>query len=97
VTITETTIAEVAGLRIGVGNVWDAEFVGPDGQPARGPTAMVSFSDAAGQDLHRERVHAGSELLVGGRRYRIDAVHAPASGLGSVTLTATEAPAGGNP
>jgi hypothetical protein len=95
VTITETTITEVAGLRVGVGNVWEADFTGPDGQTTRGPTAMVSFADEAGQDLHRERVHAGSELVVAGRRYRIEAVSAPANGRGSVTLTATEAPTGG--
>lgn len=94
-TITETTITEVAGLRVGVGNVWEAEFVGPDGRPTRGPTAMVSFADDAGQDLHRERVHAGSELVVAGRRYRIEAVNAPENARGSVTITATEAPTGG--
>lgn len=94
VTITETTVADLAGLRLGVGNVWDDDFTGPDGRPTRGPTAMLAISDEAGKTLHRERVHAGSEVSAGGHRFRIQSVHAPENGLGSVTVAELATPGG---
>lgn len=91
-TITETTMGDAGDLRVGVSNVWESEFTGADGAATRGPTAMLSVADHAGQDLHRSRVHAGSEVTVSGHRLIVRRVHAPDSGLGSVTL-AVETPA----
>lgn len=86
-TITETTMADFAGLRLGVGNVWDAEFTGADGKPTSGPTAMVSFAAPDGRDLHRERVHKGSHVTVSGQTFEIRNVNAPPEGLGSITVS----------
>ncbi len=96
-TITETTMADFAGLRLGVGNVWEAEFTGADGKPTRGPTAMLSFAASDGGDLHRERVHVGSHVTVSGQTFEIRKVNAPETGLGSVTVVAKPAPAAAPP
>jgi hypothetical protein len=86
VTITETTIADVGDLRIGVSNVWEDSFTDAEGKSQRGPTAMMSVADQTGRDLHRERVHVGSAVTVAGHRIVVQNVHAPESGRGSLTL-----------
>lgn len=90
-TISETIMADFAGLRLGVGNVWEAEFTGADGKSTRGPTAMLSFATSDGRDLHRERVHKGSRVTVGGMTFEIRNVNAPETGLGSITVSAVAA------
>lgn len=85
-TITETTMAPVEGIRIGVSNVWEAEYKDAAGATQTGPTAMLSLAEADGHDLMRQRVHVGSIVEAAGHRIRIESVNAPATGLGSVTL-----------
>ena len=85
-TVTETTIADLAGLRMGVANIWEDEFKGPDGKSKRGPTAMLSIIDDKGTTLLRERVHPGSEVEAQRHRFRIESINAPENALGSITI-----------
>ena len=76
----EGTVALLSGVRVGIGNIWERPFELPDGEERVGITAMLHVEDG-------DRVVAGpgSELLVGGARWRVLDVRA-GHGRGSVTL-----------
>ncbi len=83
--IEETTVHWLSGVRVGVGNIWDRDYTLPDGSPRYGPTAEVFIL------LYDQNpaivVGVGSEIAVGGERWRVVRVE-PAQGreLGSITL-----------
>ena len=85
-TITETTVATVSNLSIGVGSLWDADWTNPDGSAGHGPTAMVAVADAAGASLYRKRLHAGDTFSVEGHAFRVLSVVVLESALGHVVL-----------
>ena len=62
-------------LRIGAGNVWDAEYDVEGGGRTSGPTAGLwfYFRDRPSEDRH-VRVHPGQKLDVAGHRFEVQSV-----------------------
>jgi hypothetical protein len=60
----------VSGARVGIGNISERPFVLPDGEERVGITAILHFADD-----NRITAGAGSELVIGGERWRVVEVH----------------------
>jgi hypothetical protein len=76
VTVIRTgTQATFGALRVGTGNIWEADFTDADGQSKRGLTAglWLFFRDDAASNRH-ERVHEGSEVQAGDVKIHVVAV-----------------------
>jgi len=67
----EGTVATVNGARVGIGNIWERPFVLPDGEERVGITAILHFEDDS-----RITAGPGSELVIGGERWRVVEVDA---------------------
>ena len=59
--ITETTVGELDGVRVGVGNIWERDYVDAEGTARNGVTARVAWTDAGGTERW-EVVGVGSRL-----------------------------------
>ncbi len=82
----ETAVGEISDVRVGVGNIWEDDIVGPDGETVRASRATLSFMfEDEAQDFDR-RVAAGDEVSVNDELWRVVGVHEPETGLGTVTL-----------
>ena len=80
-TIHENAQGALAGVSVGVGNLWEREYEPKDGGVTRAMTAMLFVGDA-----DRVVVGVGSVVEIGGRQWRVDAVDKPAGGKGSVRI-----------
>ncbi len=80
-TIDETTVGDLDGTRVPMGNVTNGSYTLPDGTPKTGPICSLALDGAVGQF-----VGAGSIIIVDGTRWEVTEVVNPAEGLGSVTL-----------
>ena len=85
IVITETSVGEVAGVRVGVHSAWEDSWTDEGGTTKGGPRATLSVM-GDGKDDFDVRVHKGSEVTVAGRQFRVAAIHAPSDSHGSVTL-----------
>ena len=83
--ITETAVAEVAGVRVGVHSAWEESWTDARGITRTGPRATLSVM-GEGVDDFDLRVHEGAEVTVAGRLFRVASVVAPIDAHGSVTL-----------
>lgn len=84
-TIEETTVGDLDGTRVPMGNVTNGSYTLPDGTPKRGPICSLALPGQIG-----EFVGAGSVVTVDGTRWEVTEVVNPAEGLGSVTLRKLE-------
>ena len=80
--MTEGTVADLGGLRVGVANVWERAYPLPDGSQRTGTTAQLMIDD--GSDLV---VGNGSEVGIGATRWRVDWVRKSGSEPGEVCFT----------
>ena len=86
ITIVETTVGEVAGIRVGVGSVIEEDYVLGDGPPQRGPRATLAVMGDTPETDFDARVHVGMVITIDQTRVEVLDVKAPAGVLGSVTL-----------
>ena len=84
-TIEETTVGDLDGTRVPMGNVTNGSYTLPDGTEKIGPICSLALSGQIG-----EFVGAGSVVTVDGTRWEVTEVVNPAEGLGSVTLKMLE-------
>jgi hypothetical protein len=70
VTLVESTVTPVGETRVGCGNVWEREYVLPDGRSARGLTARLAPADADEPVV----VGLGSVVDLGGELWRVAAI-----------------------
>ena len=61
--ISETTVGELDGVRVGVANVWERDYVDADGTPRHGMTARVAWTEPDGTERW-EVVGVGSRVLL---------------------------------
>lgn len=80
-TIDETTVGDLDGVRVPMGNVTIGSYTRADGTEAKGDICSLALPGQAGVF-----VGAGSVVTVDGTRWEVLSVHNPATGLGSVTL-----------
>lgn len=86
ITIVETTVGEVAGIRVGVASVIEEEFVLDNGEPQRAPRATLAVMGDTPETDFDARVHAGMVVTIAEHAVVVTDVRAPANALGSVTL-----------
>lgn len=82
--IQETTVGTLAGVDVGVANMWDREYVDGKGATRTGLTARLDYE--VGGETRRVFVGEGSVLELGGVRWEVVRLHKPAGENGSVTL-----------
>ena len=80
-TIDETTVGELDGVRVPMGNMTTGEYVLPDGTKKHGPICSLALPGGPGVF-----VGVGSEVMVDNNRWTVTVVDNPPEGLGSVTL-----------
>ncbi len=73
ITIVETTVAELEGIRIGASSFWDGSC----------RLSLMGGEPAEDRDL---RVRQGDSVRIGGRIYMVTRLLDPEDGKGSVTL-----------
>lgn len=83
--VKEATVAELAGTRVGCGNVWERTYLLPDGTKRRGLTAQLFVRGG-----NRLIVGAGSEFRLPTGRWRVRSVDRAHEGYGVVTLERVE-------
>jgi hypothetical protein len=86
ITITETTVAEINGIRVGAANVWDDDYVTDDGQSHNGPTAKLAVMGDTPETDFDVNAYVGKVVTFGNERWRVTAISEPPGALGSVTL-----------
>ena len=80
-TIDETTVGDLDGVRVPMGNVTHGTYTLPDGATATGPICSLALPGETGVFVGK-----GSVVAVDGTRWQVEAVVAPPTGLGSVRL-----------
>ncbi|MCB9778680.1 MAG: hypothetical protein H6742_08975 [Alphaproteobacteria bacterium] len=80
-TIDETTVGDLDGTRVPMGNMTTGTYTLPDGTEQRGTICSLAVTEGPGVF-----VGLGSEVDVDGATWRVVAIEKPAGGLGSVTL-----------
>lgn len=80
-TIDETTVGDLDGVRVPMGNVTHGSYTLPDGREAEGPICSLALPGQTGVF-----VGEGSVVEVEGTRWEVLSVEAPKGELGSVTL-----------
>ncbi len=80
-TIDETTVGDLGGVRVPMGNVTHGTYTLPDGTTATGPICSLALPGQTGVFVGK-----GSVVAVDGTRWQVEAVVAPPTGLGSVRL-----------
>jgi hypothetical protein len=73
VAINETTVGLVDGQRVGVGNLWAADYELPDGTTAHAMTAQLFLLGESRVVI----VGPGSRVEIGGRSWQVVAVDKP--------------------
>jgi hypothetical protein len=73
--VMDGTQMHLEGVGVGVGNIWEAEYVTEDGTRKRGPTAglWISVEEDTSQNRHL-RVHDGFDVNVPGYRLHVVSV-----------------------
>jgi hypothetical protein len=84
--IQETTIDDVAGVSVGVANIWDREYVDGKGARRAGLTARLDY-EVNGETV-RTVVGEGSVVEIGGKRWEVTKLVKPPEANGTVTLRA---------
>jgi hypothetical protein len=85
--IDETTVAELSGVRVAMGNMTEGTYTLSDGSTTSGAMCRLATQDDATFDVGK-----GSLIVIGGRNYLIVRVHKPPAGqLGYVELQALSA------
>lgn len=79
-TIEETTVGDLDGTRVPMGNLAKTTYTRADGTSAEGWTCTLAL--ASGPVV----VGVGSAVTIDGKRWEVTAVEKPAGELGSVTL-----------
>lgn len=69
-TLTETTVGELDGVRVGLANVWERDYVDAGGTTRHGLTARLAWTDAAGAERW-EIVGVGSQLEFAGSTWQV--------------------------
>ena len=87
ITITETTVAEINNIRVGVANVWDDDYVTDEGQSMNGPTAKLAVMGNTPETDFDVKAYVGKRVNIGGEIWRVTVISEPPGGLGSITLT----------
>ena len=80
--IEETTVGDLDGYRVPMGNVTTGTYTLPDGTERQGDVCSLVLPDRSPGVF----VGQGSVVTVGAHRWEVMAVDNPAQGLGSVTL-----------
>lgn len=80
-TIDETTVGDLDGTRVPMGNVTNGTYTLPDGTKKTGPICSLALPGDTS-----EFVGKGSVVTVDGTKWEVVEVVNPAEGLGSVTL-----------
>jgi hypothetical protein len=80
-TIDETTVGDLDGTRVPMGNVTTGSYVLPDGTRKTGPICSLALPGDTS-----EFVGVGSVVTVAGTVWQVTEVVNPPEGLGSVTL-----------
>lgn len=80
-TIDETTVGDLAGTPVPMGNMTTGTYTLPDGSTATGPICSLALPGGPGVF-----VGVGSEVEVGGHLWRVVAVEKTRGELGRVTL-----------
>ena len=86
VTLTETTVAELSGVRVGLSRVWEEDWEDASGRPAHGVRATLSVMGDDPEDDFDQRVGLGDLVTVAGEVWRVVSVSEPPEGLGSVVV-----------
>lgn len=86
VTLVESTVTPVGETRVGCGNVWEREYVLPDGRAARGLTARLAPADVDEPVV----VGLGSVVDLGGELWRVAAIDKQSGRPGRVRLVGAE-------
>ncbi len=86
--IQETTVGTLAGVDVGVANMWEREYTDGAGAAKKGLTARLDY-DIAGE-TRRVVVGMGSVLELGGVRWEVTAISKPPNQNGTVTLRALQ-------
>jgi len=74
-TIEATTQMHLKGVAVGVGNIWEEDYVPEGGTPQRGLTAALFISVARNASESRKlRVHSGQIVDVPGYRFHVVSV-----------------------
>ena len=79
--IDETTVGMLGDVRVPMGNMTHGVYTLPDGTEAKGLICALALDDGP------VFVGMGSEVEVGGTRWRVIGIESPEGELGSVTLT----------
>ncbi len=85
-TIEETTVGDLNGVRVPMGNVIEDDYTLPDGTVARGLVCALALESGP------LWVGAGSVVEVGGATWRVVSVKRPPGERGEVTLERERAP-----
>ena len=80
VTIEATTTGELAGVRVGCGNLWERTFELPDGSETEVLSARLAFGDIALD------VYVGSRFRVNNETFRVASIDEDAGRRGAVTI-----------
>lgn len=88
VELVETTVGELAGVRVGCGNFWDRSWRDPDGTERSGLSAKLAPFDRE-EDLV---VGEGTRLEVGEVRWVVTAIHKATGELGRLQFEREESP-----
>ena len=86
ITIVETTVGEVDGIRVGVANVWAEDYDLDDGTPQHGTRATLAVMGTTPETDFDVRVHPGAVVRIGSVDVEVLSVHEPENAPGSVTL-----------
>jgi hypothetical protein len=84
--IQETTVGTLAGVDVGVANMWEREYVDGAGVARTGLTARMDYDDGA--HTHRLIVGHGSVIELGGVRWEVVRLVKTPGQNGTVTLRA---------
>jgi hypothetical protein len=80
-TIDETTVGDLGGVRVPMGNMTTGTYTLPDGSEGRGTICSLALPDQVGVF-----VGLGSVVDVQGTRWEVIGIEKPPGQLGSVTL-----------
>ncbi len=82
-TLTETTVGELDGVRVGLANVWERDYVDAAGAARTGVTARVAWTDAGGTERW-EVVGVGSRVAFSASAWQVTRIEKVAGTPGEV-------------
>jgi hypothetical protein len=85
-TIRETTQRVIAGMSVGVSNIWARELPDDNGVVASRVSATVTIHDPASGQSREQKVFAGSVLDIGSEHYSVVGVQEGTKEPGDLTL-----------